>query len=69
MELELNETQIDYVRCLLSEDLDRNRGHIEWLQRAPARLTRKTKTCSTRNAERAVEQALALLAVLDGGSR
>jgi hypothetical protein len=32
MQIELNVTQADYLRCVLGEALEHNRDHIDWLQ-------------------------------------
>jgi hypothetical protein len=68
MIIELNEAQADYIRCVLSEDLERHEGHREWLQSLDA-ADEEDKTQQFAECQNAIEQASALLVLLDGGSR
>ena len=61
MLIDLDETQIQYLRCVLSEDLDRNEDHIRFLQSAEDEEDRDLQVAESENA---IRQSRAILAVL-----
>ena len=65
MRLELTEAQMEFLRGLLSEESERARDHLDWLQSAAAHAE-EDKERQTAESERSIEMADQLLAVLDG---
>jgi hypothetical protein len=63
MPLQLTEAQIEYLIGAVSEDRERNREHLEWLQ-SPEAAGEEDKELQRRECERGLEQAEAILALL-----
>jgi hypothetical protein len=65
MQIELNVTQADYLRCVLGEALEHNRDHIDWLQSEEA-SDEEDKPLQVAERERSIDLASTLLGLLDG---
>jgi hypothetical protein len=65
MQIELNVTQADYLRCVLGEALEHNRDHIDWLQSEEA-SDEEDKPLQVAECERSIDLASTLLGLLDG---
>jgi hypothetical protein len=63
MLIELNEAQLTFLRCVLSEELDRNEDHLAFLQSAAA-ADEEDKELQTAECETAIRHSKALLAEL-----
>jgi hypothetical protein len=60
MQIELNVTQADYLRCVLGKALEHNRDHIDWLQSEEA-TDEEDKPLQVAECERSIDLASTLL--------
>jgi hypothetical protein len=63
MQLDLTEAQVEFLRCVLEEDLDRNRDHLDWLRSEEA-CEEEDKPQQQAECEHSIELGAAILLLL-----